>query len=629
MERAGITLYPDLPTGVGFCLYIRRALIEAIGLFDVAAFGRGYGEENDFCLRAVQAGYRNVLCSDVYVAHRGQCSFGEEKNTVGEQQMAVLLDKHPHYLEEVERFIEQDPLQPLRQVTQTQLQIVSSAEKPGVLHVVHALPGRGGGVEKYINNLTGWLAEPFRHHVLIALEEEWIVRELSSAGEEQSYHFQPQAGEAWADFLAAICGWLEIRLCHIHQIAGCREGLLHALLGAELPYGVSVHDFFLACPTINLLDSQGNYCGAVTEHLQCRQCLEAQGSLAGINIAQWRQQHQGLLAKAAFVLAPSAWSGQVFNRYFPEVPVTVLPNVHPRVLPKPGGGRLRCFLLPQDGIKTIGVLGAIGPVKGARKLEQLVERTRARKLPLRWVVIGYTDRQGDPPVPYQSEDWVLTLHGFYEQEDLPHLLNHYAVSLVVFPSAGPETFSYTLSEAWAAGRPVLVPPLGALQERVMQSGAGWIMEDWQDVDKILAQVMDLAYAEATDRFTRIVERCQQAWESNEVPLSRQINELYQQSLAPLSLPALKRMAPLRVYAAACYQADEARSESSTLVAKQAEVPGEGGAFLAGSRKPRLSRVRAVLLEFSLRFRHTSVGRWTEHKLPASWHHRLRRFLLSG
>ena len=41
----------DTPTAVGFCMYIKRKLIQEIGCFDDEAFGRGYGEENDFCLR--------------------------------------------------------------------------------------------------------------------------------------------------------------------------------------------------------------------------------------------------------------------------------------------------------------------------------------------------------------------------------------------------------------------------------------------------------------------------------------------------------------------------------------------------------------------------------------------------
>ena len=47
LATAAVPTYPDLPTGVGFCMYVRRALLDAIGPFDLA-FGKGYGEENDF-----------------------------------------------------------------------------------------------------------------------------------------------------------------------------------------------------------------------------------------------------------------------------------------------------------------------------------------------------------------------------------------------------------------------------------------------------------------------------------------------------------------------------------------------------------------------------------------------------
>ena len=95
--------------------------------------------------------------------------------------------------------------------------------------------------------------------------------------------------------------------------------------------------------------------------------------------------------------------------------------------------------------------------------------------------------------PWQSDDAVLTVHGRYETADLPDLLDHYRVALVLYPSAGPETFSYTLTEAWAAGRPVLVPPIGALAERVRGSGAGWIMTDaeWRDEAQMLERLCTL------------------------------------------------------------------------------------------------------------------------------------------
>jgi hypothetical protein len=109
---------------------------------------------------------------------------------------------------------------------------------------------------------------------------------------------------------------------------------------------------------------------------------------------------------------------------------------------------------------------------------------------VRFVLIGYMDVQHGP---WQSDDAVLTVHGRYDPRDLPDLLAHYRVRLVAFPSAGPETFSFTLSEAWAAGRPVVVPPFGALGERVAGTGAGWLWTDdeWRDEAKMLARIAEL------------------------------------------------------------------------------------------------------------------------------------------
>jgi len=107
--------YPELPTAVGFCMAISRAALERIGPFDEDTFGYGYGEENDFCLRAAQHGLRNVLCDDAYVVHHGGASFGPRGLAPGEDSMRRLLGKHPAYLDQVSRFIREDPLAADRQ----------------------------------------------------------------------------------------------------------------------------------------------------------------------------------------------------------------------------------------------------------------------------------------------------------------------------------------------------------------------------------------------------------------------------------------------------------------------------------------------------------------------------------
>ena len=104
----------ELPTGVGFCMYLRRAALDEIGDFDEAAFGRGYGEENDWCLRASAAGWQHLLCGDLFVFHAGGASFGQDAQELQASAMAVLESRYPDYNKEVAEFIERDPIEPLR-----------------------------------------------------------------------------------------------------------------------------------------------------------------------------------------------------------------------------------------------------------------------------------------------------------------------------------------------------------------------------------------------------------------------------------------------------------------------------------------------------------------------------------
>jgi len=110
IARTGNAVYPELPTAVGFCMAFSRPAIDRIGVFDEALFGKGYGEENDFSMRAVQAGMRNVLCDDVYVIHLGGRSFGPTGLKPDESSMQRLLIRHPDYLRQVQEFITADPL---------------------------------------------------------------------------------------------------------------------------------------------------------------------------------------------------------------------------------------------------------------------------------------------------------------------------------------------------------------------------------------------------------------------------------------------------------------------------------------------------------------------------------------
>ena len=103
-------IFPEIPTGVGFCMYITRTALNKIGYFDAQTFGHGYGEENDFCCRATAAGLKNIICDTAYAAHIGNQSFSELGMKPNEKALSIIQERYPWYIDAVKLFIKNDPL---------------------------------------------------------------------------------------------------------------------------------------------------------------------------------------------------------------------------------------------------------------------------------------------------------------------------------------------------------------------------------------------------------------------------------------------------------------------------------------------------------------------------------------
>jgi GT2 family glycosyltransferase len=112
-QKANGADFVDLPNGIGFCLYITRACLDAVGHLP-EIYGRGYGEDIEFCLRAREKGFRNVCATGVYVGHAGGRSFGAEKRRLVMRNLALLERRFPGYQLESASFLDADPLRAAR-----------------------------------------------------------------------------------------------------------------------------------------------------------------------------------------------------------------------------------------------------------------------------------------------------------------------------------------------------------------------------------------------------------------------------------------------------------------------------------------------------------------------------------
>jgi len=126
-----------IPTPVGFCLRVRRAAWARFGPFD-EAFGRGYGEEDDFGQR-LQAAGREVVCAPrAFVYHRGGASFASVADLAEGRRAngALLAERWPGYGERMRAWCQANPLRPVHERIWEGLLM---PQVPAPLHVLHAL----------------------------------------------------------------------------------------------------------------------------------------------------------------------------------------------------------------------------------------------------------------------------------------------------------------------------------------------------------------------------------------------------------------------------------------------------------------------------------------------------------
>lgn len=127
IENVSLRYYPEIPTAIGFCMYIKRTVIQQVGFFDEKNFGKGYGEENDFCMRAIRMGYKNILDDSTFIYHKGGESFSMSEKIKLEQKGVDIVDAiHPEYLPLVYKFINENPLRPIHDYINLRLSLIKT-----------------------------------------------------------------------------------------------------------------------------------------------------------------------------------------------------------------------------------------------------------------------------------------------------------------------------------------------------------------------------------------------------------------------------------------------------------------------------------------------------------------------
>ena len=455
----------SVPTGVGFCMGMNKNVFNRIGMFD-EIFGQGYGEENDWCMRASTLGYKNLIVSNLFVYHKHGGSFqSEQKLALLKRNEQILLGKHPNYNKLVQQTIRENKHEFLRILMQILIICEETKEIP-ILLIDHAL---GGGANLYtVEYLSNY---PFNKPKLILRFDKHSNSYLLSCDFENT---QLKLKIDTLESFIYLFEFIKIEKIYVNNLVSYPDvysiidaiNIIKSKTNCKLIY--KLHDFFAICQSYTLLDYLGNYCEIPDDLDKCKKCLLShKGDFtnfvhkADINI--WRKYHNKLLLNSDEILVFSNSSKKLLEKVYSDISDKI--EVRPHSMPV----YMKSIYVPEYKEKVIiGFLGAMGFQKGSAIIESLIEYASKENLLFEFVLIGEIDRE--------INNNIFTVTGKYNREELPKIIKNYKIDIFMIPSIWPETFSYTTSEVILLGYPLAVFDYGAQAEKAREYDKGLVID---------------------------------------------------------------------------------------------------------------------------------------------------------
>lgn len=470
ITQLSIGLRPRVPAGNGYCLYMRRDCLDAIGDLDEKAFPRGCGQESDFCMRALRAGWPHVIDDRTLIYHTRSASSGEEESHTHWAAASRIIDeRYPEYRKLIRVYSESPEMLALRyqarRVTAGPIGDVSG--KPRILYVISTLEG---GTPQTNQDLMNALQSDYDTWLLYCdsynIELSQIIRGSSKLAARYSLRVQIDAvSHRSKEYDDVVSEWLcryVFEIVHIRHIAYHSPGLINRCGRLGIPIVFSFHDYYTVCPTIKLLDENFHYCeGSCTPSSgDCVAELWPPGSfppLKGRWVRRWREIMAEVLHECSAFVTTAASSHAVLISNFP-----FLKDRDFRVIPH---GRsfeaMRKFArVPnlQEPVRIL-VAGNIDKPKGAGSILSLRDRDVLGKLEFHVLGNSIEDLKGPRIIchgPYKREEFAARAASIHA---------HFGAVLSIWP----ETYSHTLTELWSIGLPVLafdsVPSLREFKQR--------------------------------------------------------------------------------------------------------------------------------------------------------------------
>lgn len=521
-----------VPTGHGFCMLLKRALIEEVGEFDELAFPRGYGEENDLCMRAARRGWKHSIALRSFVYHHRNASFGSEKDSLLTYGRKIIDKRYPNYTRLVNESFGNENYTKLKHYMFDSLiseRNVSNFFKPRVLFVIST---ESGGTPQTNRDLMEQLVDDFECFLLVSNSHE-IKLSILSGGElcliyehSLSKSIEPNTHKS-IEYDVIVGNWiakLGIALIHIRHIAWHGLGLIDRCVGLNIPIVFSFHDFYTVCPTVKLLDGDKVYCGGkcTASSSPCiPELWEADQftNLKSFEVYSWQRNFKDVLNSVDHFVTTSKSAKTVIQSVYPS-----LTNSKFSVIPH--GRDFSEFYDLSVSPKYVEKIRIVCPgnISVAKGLEFINRLSTEYPQFLEVHIVGNVSKE----IALSQN---IVVHGPYERNDIHGIIKKIKPTVGGVFSIWPETWCHTLTELLSCGVPVFSFKGGAVEERILSGDLGWILEA-QEVERLLKIVVDEGFCSSWEKKKEKVMlwQRQEGRSLNTFKMSNGYKEIYQSLL---------------------------------------------------------------------------------------------------
>lgn len=258
--------------------------------------------------------------------------------------------------------------------------------------------------------------------------------------------------EDYEKMLLELIVKLKIDFVHIHHLLGHAYNILNVLKLRKIRTIITLHDYFLICPRVNMLYKNQDYC-SLTSISCCEECFDNKFDFKTRNMIVG-----DLFNYADTIIVPNKTVERIYKKIYSDIDCKLIEHGSDLIQVNPVNSNNKRL--------NVAFVGWLTYLKGSDIAKIVIQNSNPKEYLFH--LFGLSD---DPFFNQNTKNYQY--HGEYKRENLAHLLRKNKIDVVCLLTRCPESFCYTLSEVLCAGIPVIGFDIGAIGERIKRLNVGW------------------------------------------------------------------------------------------------------------------------------------------------------------